>query len=88
MCVPSWTKYRIMSATNRVRPAALPSLAMSSARLFSLSCRGVFSESPRSAREEKVSREFARPRRYCAALRHLPIMIRPLKDRVPTAITT
>lgn len=46
---PSWTKNRIMSAMNRISPAALPSFAISSARSFSFDCSGVFSVSPRSA---------------------------------------
>ena len=35
--VPSWTKKRIMRATNNVRPAAAPILAISSASSFDFS---------------------------------------------------
>lgn len=49
LCVPNWTKNLIMRAVNKIRPAALPSVAISSARWFSLIWRGVFSVSPRNA---------------------------------------
>ena len=55
MPVPSCTKNLIKSATNRSRPANDPILAMSSARLFNLSCNGVCSVSLRSADCEEVN---------------------------------
>jgi len=47
--VPNWTKKRIMRAVNKIKPAAPPIFAMSSARSFSFSCNGVESGSPRRA---------------------------------------
>jgi len=49
LLVPISTKNRIKSATKSNPPAMLPNLAITSARSFSLSCKGVFSESRRKA---------------------------------------
>jgi hypothetical protein len=61
----SWTINLIMRATKSARPAALPILAINSARAFNLSCNGVFSESVRSAenKEKKTSRRVIQPKK-------------------------
>ena len=46
---PSEIRNLIINAVNSNKPAADPIFAITSARLLSLTCRGVFSVSPRSA---------------------------------------
>jgi hypothetical protein len=53
--VASSTKNRIKSETKRSPPAMLPTLAITSAKSFSLSCNGVFSESRRKAIKSVLS---------------------------------
>lgn len=78
LLVPISTKKRIKSATKSNPPAMLPTLAITSARSFSLSCNGVFSESRRKAMKSVLSES------QKGGLRDEPIMIRPLKLFCPT----
>ena len=60
----------------------LPALAITSARSFSLSCKGVFSESRRNATSQSRQQALKEGER-----KDEPIMIRPLKLFVPTEMT-
>src|SRR6266852_1574688 len=82
LSVPISTENRIKSATKSNPPAMLPALAITSARSFSLSCNGVFSESRRKA----IVRFYQRAEMQ-GGLRDEPIIIRPLKLFVPTEMT-
>ena len=60
----------------------LPTLAITSARSFSLSCNGVFSESRRKAVCQSCQQALNE-----GGTKDEPIMIRPLKLFVPTEMT-